>query len=177
MRSFPWPVRVRPSRVPEPPAPAGVRPARWVRRLALKKARETARRLGAGLVLGADTEVFHRGRVLGKPRSTAHARRMLASLSGRWHTVYTAMALVEAGAGKAWSEVASTKVLFRKLSAAELDFWSRRNHDKAGAYAAQAQDSPFVERIRGDFDTVVGLSRKSVRGLLRKARRAGYEPR
>jgi septum formation protein len=135
-----------------------------------------ARGLREGLVLGADTEVHHRGRLLGKPASAAHARRMLASLSGRWHTVYSGAALVEAGSGKSWTAVASTRVLFRKLGPRELDFWSRRNHDKAGAYSAQAKRSPFVERRSGDLDTVVGLSRRAVRELLRQARKAGYVP-
>jgi septum formation protein len=68
--------------------------ASLVRQAALRKAREVARR-HAGPVLGADTIVVCAGEVMGKPRDEADARRMLRKLSGRWHSVYTGVALVQ----------------------------------------------------------------------------------
>src|SRR5687767_14176470 len=177
MASFPWPVRVRPSRVPEPQPRPGVSPREYVRDLAALKARSVASSLKEGLVLGADTVVYHGGRIWGKPSSTASARRMLASLAGRWHRVYTGLALVARPGGREWRVVWSTEVRMRALSPEKLDFWSARNHDKAGAYAAQERRNPFVEGLRGDYDNVVGLPRRGVRRLLAQARKAGFIPR
>ncbi|HRY28503.1 MAG TPA: Maf family protein [Elusimicrobiota bacterium] len=176
MATFPFPVHVRPGRVKEPRWKRGVRPSVWVKRLALLKAAPAAAAVSEGLILGADTLVFRRGRVFGKPSSVAAARRMLAELAGRWHTVYTGLALLARPGRKHWECVWSTRVKMRALSPERLRYWSQRNHDKAGAYAAQEKGSPFVEKLRGDYDNVVGLPRRGLRRLLAKARSAGYAP-
>ncbi len=174
MKTLPWPFRVKVSGVREPEPRPGTPPGAFARRLALLKARAVARRLGGGLVLGADTLVHQKGRIFGKPRSRAHARRMLARLSSDWHTVYTGLALVASPGGRVWGGVWATKVRMRSLTSKELDYWSSRHHDKAGAYAAQEKGDPFVEDLRGDYDNVVGLPRRGVRFLLKRARRAGF---
>lgn len=174
--SFPFPSRVLSSRAPERRPRSGERPQDYALELAEKKAREVARRLRSGLVLGADT-VVHLGReILGKPRDEADARRMLSLLTGRWHEVHTALCLVEVPGNRVWRGTAATRVRMRKFSDRELDRWAKRNHDKAGAYAAQAQGNPFVVDYRGDFDNVVGLPRRLLRNLLKKVRRGGVRP-
>src|SRR6185503_4314791 len=94
--SFPFPARVVVSRAHEPRARWGEDPRRYAAALAEKKAREVARRLGRGLILGADTVVHLGRRILGKPASAAEARRMLASLSDRGHDVHTSLCRVAA---------------------------------------------------------------------------------
>ena len=74
---------------------ADLSPDRLVRENALLKAEDVAQSLPCRIVLGADTVVFCSGRVLGKPADIAEARAMLSFLSGRTHTVYTGVALVE----------------------------------------------------------------------------------
>lgn len=177
MAGFSQPVRVRPSEIAEPEPRGKVSPRGWVRKLALLKARHVARTLREGLVLGVDTVVHRDGKIFGKPRSRSHARRMLSELSGRWHTVYTGVALSARPGKREWSGVWSTRVKMRSLSERELDYWSARNHDKAGTYAVQARGGPFVETLRGDYDTVVGLPRRGVKILLARARAAGFRPR
>ena len=81
-------------RAEEIPSTASARYAHLVRQAALRKAGEVARR-HAGPVLGADTIVVCAGEIMGKPRDEADARRMLRKLSGRWHSVYTGVALVQ----------------------------------------------------------------------------------
>lgn len=174
IKSFPFPVRVAPSRAAEPRPRKGASPRAYAAGLAAKKAREVARRLGEGLILGADTVVHLGGRILGKPAGAAEARRMLSSLAGRWHEVHTALCLVAAPEGRTWEAAALTRVRLRRLSEAALDRWSRRNHDKAGAYSAQS--GAFVTNYRGDFDNVVGLPRRTLRALFKRAAREGYVP-
>ncbi|HMU95426.1 MAG TPA: nucleoside triphosphate pyrophosphatase [Elusimicrobiota bacterium] len=172
----PWKFLVRPSGAAEPSRRRGERADRYVRRLALLKARAVARGVPEGLVLGADTVVVFRGKIFGKPASSGEAKRMLEALSGRWHRVYTGLALVARPGGRVWQGVWGTDVKVRRLKSASIVRHSHRHLDKAGAYAAQARGNPFVEKHRGPFDNVVGLPMAGVRVLLGKARSAGWRP-
>ena len=134
--------------------------AEHVRKVALDKALHVARKERRGIVVGADTEVIYRGRIFGKPRSKADARRMLAALSGRTHTVYTGVAVVDAASGQRTTFVESTRVTFRRLSTGEIRSYAATGApmDKAGAYGIQDdRGAVFVKRIEGDFSTVVGF--------------------
>jgi septum formation protein len=162
------------SGVPEPAPRKGTDVRAYVQRLARLKAMTVARPVRFGLVLGADTVVSRRGKIFGKPHGRAEARRMLSELSGKWHEVYTGLALAARPGTRVWTAVARTRVQMREFSAEELGRLAARNHDKAGAYAAQARGNPFVQRYQGDFDNVVGLPRRTLRTLLGRAGRAGF---
>ncbi len=134
--------------------------AQNAKRIALEKARDVASRVRQGIVVGADTIVVLDGRFLGKPASAAAARRMLRSLSGREHFVYTGFALVDAATGRRMTGVERTRVRFRKIDPAEIDAYVRSGSpmDKAGAYGIQDDyGAVFVEQVCGCFYTVVGF--------------------
>ena len=138
--------------------------------LALAKAREVAARLGpASIVLGADTLVVLDGRPLGKPASTADARRMLASLGGRTHEVVTGVAVVEAGSRREAVEAVVSRVAMRSYTAAEIEAYlaTAEPDDKAGAYAVQGAGGRLVERVDGCFTNVVGLPVRTTARMLR----------
>ena len=79
---------IRPAKGPERATP-GAGPEQTVRELALHKAQEVAQTCAPeDIVIAADTIVYLDGVILGKPKDTADAARMLAALSGREHTVY-----------------------------------------------------------------------------------------
>lgn len=166
--------RVVTSHVPEPSPRAGADVRRYVLSLAKKKALSVAKTVKAGLALGADTVVARRGTVYGKPVDREDAHRILSELSGKWHEVYTGLALALCPRGRVWTGVFCTRVRMRRFTAQELHLFSKKNHDKAGAYAAQARGNPFVLRHEGDYNTIVGLPLDGVRELLRQARQAGY---
>jgi len=134
---------------------AGEPPEAYVIRLARAKAAAVAR--GGESVLGSDTTVVVGGEILGKPLDGPDAGRMLRLLSGRWHEVLTGVALRRRGEVRA--EVATTRVKFAPLSAAEIEWYVATGEpfDKAGAYAIQGFGSRFVERIEGSYSNVVGL--------------------
>lgn len=138
--------------------PAGFSPAEAVMHIAAAKARDTATRAPAdSLILAADTVVCLDGQILGKPVDAEDARRMLRMLSGRTHTVYTGMALQRGN--RQMTDFAEASVTFRPLSDAEIDAYVSTGSplDKAGAYGAQDMAALFVERVEGEFYTVVGL--------------------
>ena len=111
------------------------------------------------LSIGADTVVDLDGRTLGKPRDDAEARAMLAALSGRSHQVHTAFALREPAGGVATVEAVSTRVRFATLDDATIEAYvaGGDGRDKAGSYGIQGFAATLVERIDGDYFTVVGF--------------------
>jgi septum formation protein len=163
---------------------SGESPPAYVRRLALAKAAAGRARVAAGApVLAADTTVVVDDDVLGKPRDGADAARMLAALSGRWHAVFTGVALdcvaaadahglEKAAVGAIDSVVVATRVLFRTLRTDEIArYWaSGEPADKAGAYAVQGLGGAFVRRLDGSFSNVVGLPLAETLALLERAR-------
>lgn len=147
--------------VDEDAVPTSMPPSMYVKELALSKAKAGAERVnGAALVIGCDTTVVVDGRVLNKPRNNSEAIEMLELLSGRTHTVYTGIALVETNAGREWVQVSTTEVTFRTLHRLEIEMYvaSGSPMDKAGAYGIQEDAGAlFVERVHGCYYTVVGL--------------------
>ncbi|NND03829.1 MAG: septum formation inhibitor Maf, partial [Acidimicrobiia bacterium] len=127
---------------------------------ALRLAREKAAACVAPrqLTLGADTVVVLSGQTLGKPADAAHAIDMLTKLSGSTHDVMTGWALANPD-GFVGSDVATTRVVFRELSAAEVRTYVETGEplDRAGAYAIQGGAGGFVSDIEGSFANVMGL--------------------
>ena len=128
------------------------------RQLAKQKALDVSGRHPAALVVGADTIVALDGQVLGKPRDAEDAARMLRSLSGRTHQVYTGVAFCRGGQVLS-SFVQCTEVDFYPLEEERIQRYlaSGEPFDKAGAYGIQGLGGLFVEGIRGDYCNVVGF--------------------
>ena len=143
-------------------------PGVYVRRMALHKAETVSAARGRSVpVLAADTAVAIDNLLLGKPAGIEHAREMLERLSGRWHEVYSGLAIMQADV-----TVISvrTRVKFRVIERSEMDvYWaSGEPADKAGAYAIQGIGGAFVERIDGSYSNVVGMPMAETVTLLEK---------
>lgn len=108
-------------------------------------------------VLGADTIVVLDNKILGKPKNREDAFNMLKSLSGRVHSVFTGVCIIENGSSMTFAE--ETQVEFLPLSDEDIYKYIDTNdcYDKAGAYGIQGYASKFVRRINGDYFNVVGL--------------------
>lgn len=145
-------------------------PRRLVQLLARRKALAVARLRPDALVLGADTIVYCRGEILGKPKDPADALRILNLLNGSWQRVYTGVAVAWDGGRGLLGGVAVSRVLARRLPEQTLERLAGKHMDKAGAYAVQDRDDPFIARVSGDFDNVVGLPMRLVRRLYARAR-------
>ena len=150
------PHEVRPADVDES-LHHGEAPAVYAERLARAKA-ATVPPDPAVLAIGSDTIVVIDDVVLGKPRDRDDAARMLRTLSGRTHTVYTAVA-VRRGERIA-SGVEHVAVTFRPLTDAMIESYIATGEpmDKAGAYGIQGFGATIVERIDGDYFAVMGLA-------------------
>ena len=135
----------------------GETPAEHVERLARAKAEAVAVAEPGALVVGGDTVVVDRGRVLSKPANPAAAIDMLRSLSGRDHEVLSGLAL--SGVHGISSGVSSTLVRMRAFDSAVAAAYVETGEplDKAGAYGIQGLGAALVERIEGDYYSVVGF--------------------
>ena len=151
-------------------------PDDYVRRVCRLKSqagwqRLVERRLPQLPVLSADTTVCLGGEIFGKPVDAADARRMLRALAGREHRVLTAVAL-QSGT-RAELAVSESFVRFRDLADDEIAAYvaSGEPMDKAGAYGIQGYGAALVDRIEGDFFSVMGLPVRKVLDLLDQAGR------
>ena len=126
---------------------------------ALAKARSVLGNVEGGLVVGADTVVYIDEKILGQPSSEDVARRMMETLSGRVHRVFTGLAVIDAESGREEVGCEETQVHLMKLSDEEISRYVRSGESmgKAGAYAIQGLGAVFVERVVGCFHNVVGL--------------------
>ena len=108
-------------------------------------------------VIGADTEVLMDGRALGKAADRGEAEAMLRALSGRVHSVVSAVFIRTAATSR--EVLDETRVTFRPLSEGLLAWYLDAGEwrERAGAYAIQGAGAALVERIEGSYATVVGL--------------------
>jgi septum formation protein len=168
-------VRHARSRYEEKPARPSVNPRALVRRHALGKAREAilpkvskAHRL----VLGADTIVVCKKRILGKPKNRRQAARMLEALSGKTHSVLTGLALIDPASGENIIGVARTRVRFKKLDQGAIGRYlqSVNTLDKAGSYAIQ-EGPRIIRSIQGSRTNVIGLPLELLKDQIKKARK------
>ena len=127
------------------------------RALVLENALRKARAVEGALVLGVDTAVVLYGRAFGKPRDAGEAEALLRRLSGREHEVVSGIALRREGDER--SDVAVTRVRFRTLTQAVLDWYldGEEWRERAGGYAIQGRGAALVAGIEGDYWNVVGL--------------------
>ncbi|MFQ5549749.1 MAG: Maf family protein [Gemmatimonadales bacterium] len=141
-------------------------PVDAARRLAGEKVDAVARRRPDRVVLAADTIVVLDGTILGKPDSEQHAVEMLQQLEGREHLVITAVAVRKGAVRRVVHD--ETTVRFRSCDDELLRRYVATGEplDKAGAYGIQGYGAVLVERIEGDYFSVMGLPVRLVIDLL-----------
>ena len=159
----------------EEPAPSGEPPEEYVKKLASLKARAVAEGVGSRAVLAADTVVVLGDRIIGKPGDRDEACKMLSSLSGRAHQVFTGYALVDEG--RELVRVVRSEVVFKELLPEEIEAYVATGEpmDKAGAYAVQGMGSYMVREIHGSVTNVIGLPLTEVVEDLLKLRIIDWE--
>jgi septum formation protein len=147
------------SAVDETPYPSES-PQDHVQRLAAAKAElVAARAVGPAIVIAADTVVALEGKILGKPRSSEDARKMLEQLSGRTHSVLTGVTLIRLPDAESRTFLESTLVHFAQLSEDDIMQYLAIDepYDKAGSYAIQGRAGRYIPRIEGCYFNVMGL--------------------
>lgn len=148
-------------------------PQKFVTALAKRKAEAVFEKRPDACVVGSDTIVLIDGQIIGKPKDRQDAFRILSTLNGRTHTVYTGLAVLTKDSEQLYCD--ETRVTFAKLSDDELWHYIDTGEplDKAGAYGIQGPGAILVEKIEGCYFTVIGMP---VPVLYRLLRNVGIVP-
>lgn len=145
------------------------KPSQIVCDICLRKAQYVAESAKTDdIIISADTLVFIDGICLGKPESLDDARRMLKTLSGRTHKVYTGVTVLRNNFKD--TRFVVTKVQFKTLCDEEIDGYIKTGEpmDKAGAYGLQGLGALFIEGIEGDYYNAIGLPVRTLYEMLKK---------
>ena len=123
------------------------------------KAEAVARNYDDAIIIAGDTFIAFQGKILGKPHTEDKAKEMLSMLSGDTHSVISGITVIDTKSGKVASEAVETFVTFKKLSEKEIDEYIKTGNplNFAGSYAIQAVGDKFVEKIEGDYNSIMGL--------------------
>jgi septum formation protein len=136
---------------------------------ALGKAQSVAKNNPQRVVIGSDTMILLDGEKIGKPGSIDDARRILRSLSGKTHRIFTSVAIVDGLGGPGLKTVEEVSVKMRDYSEEEIERYLcfDESLDKAGAYSIQGQGRALIESIGGDYLAAVGLPLKPIAGYIK----------
>ena len=137
-------------------------PSKIVQIHAVKKAESCIGQLKCGTILAADTIVCLSGKVFGKPKNRKEAHVILERLQGRWHFVYTGVAIFKIMEGRVIKRTVffeKTRVRLKGLSPRGIKNYFKKVNplDKAGAYAIQSPHGGIVQEVKGLFSNAVGL--------------------
>jgi septum formation protein len=139
-----------------------------VLQFAAGKARSVARDKAQTVVIGSDTMIGLDGAKIGKPRDRGDAARILHSLAGKTHMIYTAVAIVDDN-GPGLTTLEKVSVEMRAYTEPEIEEYLScgESIDKAGAYSIQGDGSRLIKSIRGDYLAAVGMPLKPIAEYLK----------
>ena len=151
---------------------------RGARLSALHNSRTKALHVGKtqknAVILSADTVVVLNNRILGKPKNSKDALKMLKALNNKSHSVLTAYTIIETKNGEVKlidEMIVESKVHFGNFNEQDYSKYvqTKEPMDKAGAYAIQGLGGRFVKDVQGSYSNIVGLPMFEVMRSLKKA--------
>ncbi|HBP86183.1 MAG TPA: nucleoside triphosphate pyrophosphatase [Nitrospirales bacterium] len=134
-------------------------PIQQTRQFALEKAQSVATQHPHDLVIGSDTVIEIEGRLLGKPESMQEAESMLRHLRGQCHQVHTGVAVIHQVVNFVIDFVETAFVWIKPFDEATLTAYlsTEESLGKAGSYSIQGEGARLIDKIEGDYPTIVGL--------------------
>lgn len=169
LKDFGFKVRVIAPNIKELSKPQGSF-SQIVKMNALRKLKDTSKRVKSGIIVAADTLVFRKGYIFSKPKNLKDAKIMLKRISQKPHWVYTGIAVLNKNTNKLMLDYEKTKVFMHQLSNKEIEKYFSKNNplDISGALDIQGKGALFVKRIEGCFYNVVGLPIAKLYKIFRK---------
>lgn len=134
-------------------------PSEQAKIFAQEKAESIALQHPENWILGSDTVIEIEGILLGKPKDLEEAETMLRQLRGRCHQVHTALALLHKTTNTSVAIVETARVWIKPFNENGLQDYLKTGESlgKAGAYSIQGEGAKLIEKIEGDYPTIVGL--------------------
>ena len=143
-------------------------PHKIVQDLAFKKAFSVAVMYPDAIVIGGDTLVYCKGKILGKPKDKKDALKLLKIENNSWQAVYSGLAIICKNKKKLSLGYDKTLCKARNLDLKTLKNLASKNLDKAGAYAMQDKDDCFIKQIKGSYDNVVGFPSELFKKMIKE---------
>ncbi len=149
---------------------AHLTPEQLVKFLAVGKAEAAAKKYRNAIIIGSDTIVSFRGTIFGKPKDRKDAVRILKTLNGQVHHVYTGVAVINMATGKKIIRAIKSRVYFRKLSEQGIKNYVATGEpmDKAGGYAMHGIGAGLIKKVIGSYTGVVGLPMDELERMVKK---------
>lgn len=135
---------------------------------ARRKIEKAEGKFKSGILLAADTLIYFKGKILGKPKNIKEAKNMLKMLSGCTHQVFTGIVVLNLNTKKFITGSEVSRVTFKKLSDKTIEKYikSVNTLDKAAAYALQEKGRLIIKKVVGSHSNVVGLPLEKVKNIL-----------
>lgn len=159
---------VQPANIDEPTEARLGDVRHYVAELAWLKAAAVAQQVADGVVLAADTVGWLNGRVVGKPTDEADARRIIRSLAGTTHELWTGVCLWSRPSDHQLTWQERSLVRMKPLADTEIDAYlrTRKWEGCSGAYAIELPDDPYLTVTQGTVSNVIGLPMESLKQSL-----------
>lgn len=145
--------------------------AELVQLLAIAKAQHVAvNTKESALVFGGDSALLFEGEILGKPKTAANAHQRWLAMRGKSGELFSGHCLIDTDSNQMVATVSSTKVWFSNIDEATIADYvaSHEPLEVAGAFTIDSLGGAFIDRIEGDYHTVVGLSLVTLRQLIQQ---------
>ncbi len=122
------------------------------------------------IIIGADTVVVLDGRILGKPGTKENAINMLKYLSGKTHSVVTAIAVINTKLNQTKTTTVTSLVEFENLTEEQIRYYVEKYNplDKAGSYGIQEMPAGYIKSFKGSMENIIGLDTEVLGELVKK---------
>jgi septum formation protein len=132
-------------------------PRNLVEKMSLEKAKAVYEKYKDSVIIAADTLIVCDKEILGKPKNTIDAKKMMLMLRGKTHSVITGFVIISDD--KIIVKSQETKVTMKNISNQEIEYYikTKEPYDKAGGYAIQGWAKKFITKIDGDLSSAIGL--------------------
>lgn len=135
------------------------RPATLVMLNAKRKAENVAQRIRRGIIIGADTLVLFKGKLIGKPCNKSEAKKMLKAFSGNRIIVYSGIYVIDLYNAKRSAGFDKTSLYIKEIPSKDIDKYFRLfgPYDRAGGFSIEGVGSVVFDNIKGSYFNVLGL--------------------
>ncbi len=134
------------------------------------KAEAVAKKSKCGCVIGADTVVLLGSKIIGKPKNSNYAKKMLKEMSGKTISVYTGLCIIDVEKERLISDYEKSLVTVKKLNNKDISRYFKllRPYDKAGGFSIEGVGSFIFDDIKGSYFNVLGLPTAKLKEMFEK---------
>ena len=147
----------------------GASPEIISKNLAELKANKVSQKILGELVLGADSVIDLKGKIVSKPTDRNEALQILQDLNGQTHRLISSVCISKNGS-MIWNYTDKASLTMKQMSEEELKIYLAKISDEAlyayNVYQIEGEGRSLFSKIDGDEDTIMGLPVKKIKKYL-----------